>query len=1038
MESLKKLCIPRKFEHDTDVQDITDLIENRIDPALFFETNYKTQGMAVLFKTAFERFKGKSQQQLIKLTQSMGGGKTHNMISLGLIAKHPDYRKQIIGKDYKDDNLDTVEVLAFSGRESNTPNGLWGEIARQLGKETEFKSLWEGGLRAPGQSEWINMLKGKPKLILLDELPPYLENAKTITVGQGDLAIVTTTALANLFNALNRAELANILIVISDLKANYQSGTRLLQSSFSNLEGEVNRFALDIQPVGSSSDEIYDILRTKLFAQLPDKNAINEIALAYKAKVEEAKNLSFTNSNADKLYTGIKESYPFHPSIRELYERFRENQNFQQTRDLIRLMRKIVTSMWASGIADKRFLVNAYDIDLNESAMNTTITQIKPSLGNAISKDIANESRATAELIDAQYKIEFISQVAKLLLVASLADVPNALLGLTQSELVGYLVEPDKDITSYRNAFEEFISQAWYIHSDKEGRLHFQNVRNLIAELNSLVEGYDEESARLEIRKFLEDRFRPVVNDCYQKVLVFPPIDQIKLEEDKIHLVLFEPNISGSGLNPDLLRLYDDTQYKNRVMFLTGDRNTMDNLLRKAKESKAIQRIIKNMREERVPENNTQFEMASEREIKIGAQFLFAARETFVKLYYPFHDKRAGKDLLVDAEFLMDFKGNNYNGEDQIKKVLTERQKFTAEDPKGNGFKEKCLQRLFTLDEMRKEDLKNRAASNPAWQWHHPKALDELIEYCIRTSVWFQAGNYIQKNPPKEETSVTVQATWSDKNKSEAVLKIIPKFGDVVHYEYDQAPTLASDKITDYNNWKTREMVVSFLCVDSKGLQETGKPYKWVNKLNLRFNTYDAGDEKKIKLEASAPDAKILYTTDGSDPKENGAVFAGDFIIPKDSRFVLAIAEKKGVYSDKLDIPINWSKPEGFKIDKTKPLTYQKRGMYKTNNNKSTYEELNLFHKHKATFAEVFLNFAFKINGKEYWSSVNFDPSLYLTKDQMEAHIDFMRTSMNANSEFETSLQLGGILFPSGQAFEDWMAEKQMQLSNIKQEEIIQ
>ncbi|MDR4497703.1 MAG: SWF/SNF helicase family protein [Candidatus Scalindua sp.] len=36
--------------------DIIDLAENRIDPALFFETNYKTHGMAVLLKTAFERF----------------------------------------------------------------------------------------------------------------------------------------------------------------------------------------------------------------------------------------------------------------------------------------------------------------------------------------------------------------------------------------------------------------------------------------------------------------------------------------------------------------------------------------------------------------------------------------------------------------------------------------------------------------------------------------------------------------------------------------------------------------------------------------------------------------------------------------------------------------------------------------------------------------------------------------------------------------------------------------------------------------------
>ena len=1034
--SLKQLCTPRKFEHDIDVQDITDLIENRIDPVSFFETNYKTQGMNVLFHTAFERFKGKSANNLVKLTQSMGGGKTHNMVSLGLLAKHPGKRKQIIGSDYKDEGLGEVEVLAFSGRDSNVPNGLWGELARQLGREAEFKSLWEGGLKAPMPSEWINMLKGKPKLILLDELPPYLENARTITVGAGDLSIVTTTALANLFNALNHKELNNILIVISDLKATYQSGTRLLISSFANLEGEIKRFSIDIAPVSSSSDEIYDILRTKLFAKLPDKTAINEIAVAYKAKTEEAKNLGFTNYNPDKIFTGIKESYPFHPSIRELYERFRENQNFQQTRDLIRLMRKVVTSVWDTDLADKRFLINAYDIDLNETSMNTSISSIKPTVLNAISKDIANEGRATAELIDTQYKIEFISQIAKLILVASLADVPNAILGLNQNELVGYLVEPDKDITSYRNAFEEFLSQAWYIHVDKDGRLYFQNVQNLIAHLNSLVDGFDEESARLEIRKFLEERFKPVANDCYQKILVFPPIDQIKLDEEKIHLILFEPNIAGAGLNPDLLRLHEDTQYKNRVMFLTGERNTMDNLLKRAKEYKAIQRIIKQMREDRVPENNTQFEMATDREIKIGQQFLSAARETFVKLYYPIQFK--GNDKLADSDFLMDFKGNNYNGEDQIKKVLTERQKFTSEDPKGNPFKEKCLQRLFTLDEMRREDLRSRAASNPAWQWHHPKALDELIDYCIKTGAWFQVGNYIQKNPPKEDTSVTVQATWQHKDKNDAVLKILPKNGDVVHYEYDHEPTTASDKVTDFNNWRTDEMVVYFLCIDSKGKNEIGKACKWVNKLSLRYNAYDAGDEKKMKLEASAADTKILYTTDGSDPKDNGAKYAGDFIIPKDTRFVLAIAEKKGIYSDKLEIPINWNKPEGLKIDKAKPVRYEKQGMYKTNSNKDTYETLELFKKHGATFSEVYLNFTFKFNGKDSWSSITFDAALKLTKEQIEAQIDFMRSSLNIEGTFETTIQLGSVNFPKGQAFEDWVADKHIQLNSLKQVEIVQ
>ena len=244
MKTIKELCNPRQeifsdTEND-DVQDLLSLLEDDIQPEQFFKVNYRTEGMQLLLKTAFDRFKAKGQQKLIKLTQSMGGGKTHNMISLGLLAKHPEYRKQIIGGDYVDDALGKVEVIGFSGRESDSPNGIWGALAKQLGKEDLFKEYWENGLQAPGLSAWVNLLKGTPKLILFDELAPYLENTKAKTIGNSDLSAVSTHALANLFNALNKSELNNVLIVISDLRAAYQSGGQLPQSSFRELEGEVH------------------------------------------------------------------------------------------------------------------------------------------------------------------------------------------------------------------------------------------------------------------------------------------------------------------------------------------------------------------------------------------------------------------------------------------------------------------------------------------------------------------------------------------------------------------------------------------------------------------------------------------------------------------------------------------------------------------------------------------------------------------------------------------------------------------------------
>jgi hypothetical protein len=55
--------------------------------------------MEILFETAFKRFSGKSDIGVIKLTQAMGGGKTHNMLALALLAQNPDWRSKIVEND---------------------------------------------------------------------------------------------------------------------------------------------------------------------------------------------------------------------------------------------------------------------------------------------------------------------------------------------------------------------------------------------------------------------------------------------------------------------------------------------------------------------------------------------------------------------------------------------------------------------------------------------------------------------------------------------------------------------------------------------------------------------------------------------------------------------------------------------------------------------------------------------------------------------------------------------------------------------------
>ena len=141
-------------------------------------------------------------------------------------------------------------------------------------------------------------------MIFLNELPPYLDYSVAGPVGNGNLGTVTTAALANLFVAVT--EMPNVCLVLSDLGGtNYAAGQDTSNQAVSNavqqLTGESRRIAVPITPVNPNGDELYQILRKRLFSEVASKSAVDGVASAYR----------------EALYTRIQDSYPFHPDLRE-------------------------------------------------------------------------------------------------------------------------------------------------------------------------------------------------------------------------------------------------------------------------------------------------------------------------------------------------------------------------------------------------------------------------------------------------------------------------------------------------------------------------------------------------------------------------------------------------------------------------------------------------------------------------------------------------------------------------------------------------
>lgn len=1018
MKPLKELCTPRDSVFDIAKRDtvlnLTHLTADRIDATAFFEENYVTEGMRTLLTEAFRRLQKKSEQAVFKLTQAMGGGKTHNLITLGMLAKHPEFRSRVLSELPSAKELPPVRVVAFSGRETDVPHGIWGEIARQLGKLEAFNDYYQP-LKAPGRNAWINLLKGEPTLILLDELPPYLDNAKSIAIGNSDLAKVTATALANLFEAVVESDLSNVCVVLTDLVGTYAEASAQIATTLQQLQSEAQRHSMNLTPVQINTDEFYHILRKRLFKSLPKEAQVDEVAQSYTKAVREAKQMDITAQSPEQFAQLIKSSYPFHPAIKDLYARFRENQGFQQTRALIRLMRIIVARLWQSGEAEKKHLISVHDIDLNDPETLSEVRQINPSLENAVAHDIAAQGKAVAETMDQNLGGTDARDVCRLIFIASLANVPNAVLGLSIPELIGYLCAPGRNLVKLKgDVLEKLATAAWYLHSNRDGKLFFKNVENLNAKLESLARAYVREQSLKELRQRLTEMFKPVNGWCYQEVLPLPAIDEINLVSDLVTLVVSEPFV-GQGLNPQLKQFFDQTTFKNRVAVLSGSRNTFDSLIENAKRLKAIQHIIDEMNTDKVPSTDPQFKQADELRDRLLGQFLSAVKETFSTLYYP--TRQGDKDGLNPADFLMRFEGNKYNGEDQVLQVLKDKQKYT-EDVSSDIFRKKVEQRLFTTPSMLWSEVKKRAAINPQWQWHRRDALDALRDDLVHKEVWREDAGYVDRSPPPPKTTTAqIQERSRDEDTGAVELKVTPINGDTVYAEVGGEATTASMRVEN-GLFSTDEIEVSFLAVDSTGVHPHGPAVTWKNRVTLKYRLYAGGKgEKMIELKA-APNkgdkTEIRYTTDGSDPKLGGGSYEDPVAIMKGTQIVLVYAKRDGVQSEVLQIPIDWKKPDGDKpIDPQKPVIWRRRHEYYFT--PGSYEFIDRLKRFEAKVSAVKVS----ITG-DRWAELALHELIELTGTQLSEAVEAVRKLPEYG---QVGVEAGVIHFPTGQHLLDWLNE---------------
>jgi hypothetical protein len=938
--TLKKSCNPRASVFVADrratVLSLDTFLKGKVHGGEFFDENYFTNGMVTLVDRAFRHLAGTGAGSTVfLLSQAMGGGKTHSMIGLGLLARDPELRRHVLGDKDPAPKLGRCRVVGFNGRSTDAAGGIWGSIAEQLGKADQFARYVSPLLSAPGPEAWKQLLGGDPLVMFLDELPPYLEYAVAVPVGHADLGVVTTTALANLFVAV--AEMDNVCLVLSDLAGtNFSIGQSNLQAAFDRavqgISSESRRIAVPITPVNPNGDELYHILRKRLFETPPPPVEVDRVAAAYREALREAVHMNLTSTTPESLYTRVVDSYPFHPDLRELVGKFKENEGFQQTRGVIRLMQMVVADLWKCGKAECQDLIHPYDIDLNVDEIASEVRTINPSLSEAIAHDIAHGGDAEVEQIDQANGNADASEAARLILVASLSTTPGAIHGLREYQLVDGLQRPGRDLSTFKaNVLDKLATRAWYLHNSADGRLFFKNQQNLAAKLRATALSLHAETVDRMLREHLELHFAASLRDCYQVVKVLPPPDEVQVEQERNTLVVVRPGGQANQLpiSADWQAWWQQQQYKNRVLFLTGSRDTFQKVIDGARQTRALQSIEDELRQENTPADDPQWRALDGLRDRIALQFSAALKEAFDQIIYP-SINTALRATGVDLAF-----AGNRSGEATIRQTLEGAQKFTTKID-DDAFRSRAEARLFGGAETRVvlwSDFKRNAAVNTNWPLHKTSALDDLKAECLRRGLWREEGNHVRRGPfPPPAPSVEVrELSVDDDGDGRTYLKVEPLHAPAIVFETgDTDPTPASSPVPTPARFEATALRYRFLAHDPTDITRISPIKEWTAKIRLKYQLRNRGDHFEVELRAlpRVGGIAIRYTTDGSSPTHVGAAtYDGGFRVPAGSRVVRAIAGavELGLYSEVLSVPIPQPGGDGPKLDPTKPARWTQR-----------------------------------------------------------------------------------------------------------------
>ncbi|MFM7601905.1 MAG: DUF499 domain-containing protein, partial [Pseudanabaena sp.] len=459
-------------------------------PTEFFRRTYITAGLKQLLANALNRLSGNGGDPVIELQTNFGGGKTHAMLALyhlclGVATKDLSGIEAVFAEANVSEPPQTVQTVVLVGnkispgqthikKDGTVIHTLWGEIAYQLGGKEGYEMIRQSDETATNPGDTLKLLFNRyaPCVILIDEWVSYarqLHDRTDLPAGSFDTHFTFAQTLSESAKNADRT-----LLVVSIPSSDIEIGGDYGQEALSRLKNAIGRVESPWRP--ASAEESFEIVRRRLFQPIADPAlfvardaVVRTFSEMYRSQAQEFP----TECREANYERRLKEAYPIHPELFDrLYSDWSTLDKFQRTRGVLRLMAKVIHSLWER--SDRSLMILPASVPLDDPLVQSELTRyLEDNWVPVIEKDVdgANSLPAACDRGNPNLgRYSACRRVTRTIYLGSAPTLRAANRGIQDRHIKLGCVQPGESPATFGDALRRLTDSATYIYFDESGR----------------------------------------------------------------------------------------------------------------------------------------------------------------------------------------------------------------------------------------------------------------------------------------------------------------------------------------------------------------------------------------------------------------------------------------------------------------------------------------------------------------------------------------------------------------------------------------